>query len=173
MPHTQWTLPPARPIVDRRPSAAQIVGLLLAGLIVGIAGALVGVNYADSHRQPDVFNESGPWVPVMPDLAGVPETTLHMNMEFSQLTTGCGEWDIAYVQDGANITFSKLPPAPARCSPDAAEAHTWFVSQLANTRTFAPTDFWSTPNPTVTFNGADGMPLVAIAPESASTETSG
>ena len=109
MPHTQWTLPPARPIVDRRPSAAQIVGLLLAGLIVGIAGALVGVNYADSQRQPDVFNESGPWVPVMPDVAGVPETTLHMNMEFSQLTTGCGEWDIAYVQDGVNLTFSNFP----------------------------------------------------------------
>ena len=139
-------------------------GLLLAGLIVGVAAALVGVNYADSQRQPDVFNESGPWVPVMPRDAGVPEIALHMNMEFSRLTTGCGDWTVAYVQDGVNLTFSELPPAPTRCAPAAARAHTWFVSQLANTRTFAPAEFWSTPNPTVTFYGADDRPLVAIVP---------
>ena len=172
MPHTTWTLPPARPIVDRRPSAAQIIGLLCVGLVVGIVGALLAVNYADSHRRPDVLNESGPWVPVVPGVEGSSEVALYMNMDASTLTTGCGAWDIAYVQDGVSLAFSELPPAPARCGSEAAKAHTWFVTQLAKTRTFAPAEFWSTPDPTVTFRGAEDEPLVAIAPELRSTWTS-
>lgn len=48
MTHTQWSLPDATPIVDRRPSAAQVIGLLVVGLILGALGAMVATNYADS-----------------------------------------------------------------------------------------------------------------------------
>jgi len=164
MAHKTWSLPPATPIVERLPRWPHVVGLLLAGLIVGVVGALIVVNYADSHTRPDPLNESGPWVAVMPGVAGASDISLEMNMEATTLTTGCGEWTIAYVQSGVRLTFSELPPAPARCHPEAAKAHTWFVTQLAATRSFSPAEFWSAPDgPTITFHGADGRALVAIA----------
>ncbi len=166
MAHATWTLPPAIPIVDRRPTGAQIAGLLLCGLIIGVVGALLGINYADSQRRPDPLNETGPWVALMPGLAGGTDTSLMMNLASTTLTTGCGEWRIAYTQNGTDLVFGNLPPAPGSCRPPAAEAHTWFVSQLANTRSFAPAEFGSVPdNSTITFSDADGHALVAMAIE--------
>ena len=166
MAHTTWTLPPATPIVDRRPTGAQIAGLLLAGLIVGVVGAMLAVNYADSQRRPDPLNETGPWVALMPHFVDGADTSLMMNLDATTLTTGCGEWRIGYTQTGTDLVFENLAPAPPSCSPQAAEAHTWFVSQLANTRSFAPGEFWSTSDtPTITLSDADGQALVAIAIE--------
>jgi hypothetical protein len=166
MAHTAWTLPPSIPIVDHRPTRAQIAGLLLAGLIVGVIGALLAVNYADSQRRPDPLNETGPWVALMPRPADGADTSLMMALDASTLTTGCGEWRIGYTQNGTDLLFENLPPAPRSCSPDAAEAHTWFVSQLANTRSFAPAELGDTPDTsTITLSDADGQALVAIAIE--------
>jgi hypothetical protein len=132
-------------------------------MILGIIGALVAVNYADSQRHPDPFNESGPWVAVMPSVVGATDISLEMNLGATTLTTGCGEWTIAYVQSGTDLTFSKLPPAPAGCHSAAARTHTWFVTQLADTQSFSPAEFWSASDtPTVTFNGVDGRARVAL-----------
>jgi hypothetical protein len=166
MAHTAWTLPPAIPIVDRRPTRAQIGGLLFAGLIVGVIGAVLAVNYADSQRRPDPLNETGPWVALMPRPVAGADTSLMMALNATTLTTGCGEWRIGYTQNGTNLVFENLPPAPRNCRPDAAEAHTWFVSQLANARSFAPAEFGVTPDTsTITLSDADGQALVAIAIE--------
>lgn len=100
----------------------------------------------------------------MPKPRGEQAITLELNLEFSILNSGCGGWTVGYVQDGGALTYSNLPPAPRRCSAEAAKAHTWFVSRLADTRSFSPAEFWSTSDtPTVTFNGPDGEALVAVA----------
>jgi hypothetical protein len=125
---------------------------------------VVATNYADSQRRPDTLNETGPWFALVPNPGGEQAISLELNLEFSILNTGCGGWTVGYVQDGDALTFSNLPPAPDRCSAEAAKAHTWFVSQLADTRSFSPAEFWSTSDtPTLTFHGADGEALVAVA----------
>ena len=136
--------------------------LIVTGAALGLLAAWAVSNIAESQRRPDILNESGPWSAMVP----APDGRLgvaHFDGASGALVTGCGEFDFAYTQDGTALTFADLPPAPKGCADRAAEAHTWFATELAQVRSFTPAEFWQVSYPpSITLLDAAGQPLLSL-----------
>jgi len=157
-----WTLPPGLPIVDRRPSKAQISGLLIVGCLIGLLLAWGVSSYAESQHRPDPLNESGPWVALVPGAGGQVGVST-FDGDRGTLSTTCGQFPFSYAQSGTALAFTALPPAPKSCTGAAARTHDWFVGQLGEVASFAPAEFWRvSDSPTITLLDVSGQPLLTL-----------